>query len=480
MGEPRLRRQRRFTLGRCLAAALTVAFWAGTRAAPMAMAQYPTDAPPGVSSADGGAIRSFGSPIGGRPLSAPTRPPAAPTNAQRPRDWPGGAPSPIPGHTAGPVPQRETAANDVQSSELVDRGVDARTAAGDAATKASAAPTIVIPESKYESTDVVARVGNEVILAGEILPQVNDYLRQVAESLVAQGQPLPPPEEFEKFRELAFKQRLPKMIEAKLLYLEARRSIPAENYKKIEERLNESFQKEQLKRVMEMNKVKSRTELEYKLRALGTSIEAQRIVYYEQSLGYGYMNQHIREDKEVTHEEMVAYYREHHADYETEPRAKWEHMMVKFAKHDSKAEAYAQIAKLGNLVLQGASFAETAKKFSDDASAPDGGLHDWTTKGSLVSAQIDDAIFRLPVGQFSQILEDERGFHIVRVVELQDLTRQPFTEVQKEIKDKIKTERYDAQVKAYIDKIRAKTPVWNRFDESATAQNPASGAAARR
>ena len=50
----------------------------------------------------------------------------------------------------------------------------------------------------------------------------------------------------------------------------------------------------------------------------------------------------------------------------------------------------------------------------------EGGRYDWTTKGSLVSDVIDQAIFSLPVGKLSRILEDEKGFHIVRVIERED------------------------------------------------------------
>ena len=40
---------------------------------------------------------------------------------------------------------------------------------------------------------------------------------------------------------------------------------------------------------------------------------------------------------------------------------------------------------------------------------------------------------RLPIGQLSQILQDNRGFHIIRVIERNDLTVEPFDVVQAKI-----------------------------------------------
>ena len=65
----------------------------------------------------------------------------------------------------------------------------------------------------------------------------------------------------------------------------------------------------------------------------------------------------------------------------------------------------------------GAPFPEIARSGSDGVTASDGGARDWTTQGSLVSKKLDEALFGLPVGELSPILEDEYGLHIVRVTE---------------------------------------------------------------
>jgi len=105
-----------------------------------------------------------------------------------------------------------------------------------------------------------------------------------------------------------------------------------------------------------------------------------------------------------------------------------------------------------------------AKAGSDGATARSGGLRDWTPKGSLVSKVLDEAIFALPAGQLSPILEDEQGFHIVRVTEREDAYRTSFLEAQVQIKQKIRDLREKDQEQAFLAKLWEKTPVWTVFD----------------
>ncbi len=63
------------------------------------------------------------------------------------------------------------------------------------------------------------------------------------------------------------------------------------------------------------------------------------------------------------------------------------------------------------------------------------------------------------------VLEDDRGFHIIRVVEREEFTRKPFTETQVEIKKKIKEKRTSEGMREYLEKLKKKTPVWTIVDD---------------
>jgi parvulin-like peptidyl-prolyl isomerase len=260
-------------------------------------------------------------------------------------------------------------------------------------------------------------------------------------------------------------QALAPPIDTKLLLIEARREIPKDNMAKIEEKVKEIYDTEQIPKLIDGKKIKSRAELIQIMKQAGTSIADQQRKFLESSLAAQYANKKFGDDKEISHERMLKYYQDHIQEYEIEPRARWEHVMVRYTNYPSKADAYAKIAGWGNEILNGVPLADIARKHSDDLSSEDGGQHDWTTEGSLASETIDKAIFSLPVGQLSQILEDERGFHIVRVLERQNRSRKPFGEMQAEIKKKIKAENEGAALKQYVEQLRKEVPIWTIFDD---------------
>ena len=110
-----------------------------------------------------------------------------------------------------------------------------------------------------------------------------------------------------------------------------------------------------------------------------------------------------------------------------------------------------------------------AKAKSDGFKAKEGGQHDWTTKGALKATAIDNALFTLQVGQMSPILESDEGFHIVRVLERQEAGRKAFKDVQPDIRDKLKEERFQAGIGEYLTKLRRDARVWTVFTGNTTA-----------
>jgi hypothetical protein len=174
---------------------------------------------------------------------------------------------------------------------------------------------------------------------------------------------------------------------------------------------------------------------------------------------------------EITHEEMLRYYHAHGEEFAVPARAKWEQLSVRFDNHPSKDAAWQKIAGMGNEVLRGAPLAAVAKRHSEAPNAAEGGQHDWITRGSLASVKIDEAVFTLPPNRLSQIIEDERGFHIVRILDREDAHQIDFVEAQADIKEKLKKQKVQEQVMAYVDRLKARTRVWTVFDDQAQDQS---------
>ena len=380
--------------------------------------------------------------------SGPTRP----TAPSRPASWPGGSEDP-----ANPPPQAPPPVNVPPAAPAVARK----------------SPT----EPPYDPAMIVAHIGSEVIQANEILPGLHQRLNLIMTEKSKELAQLPPDErrkQIDELQRLLMEQFVKDMIKLKLLVSDVRHKVPAEGLSKNEEIFRKDFNSRMIKKLMEDYKATSIIDLENKLRDYGSSLEAQRAVYIEQGLAVGWLGQQTREEQEPSHEQMLAYYRDHSTEWETPARARWEQLMVRFDNFDSKRSAYRALAQWGNEIVRGAPFAAVAKAHSQGLTADEGGAHDWTSKGSLRSTVLDEVLFGLPEGQLSQILEDEDGFHIVRVVQREDLKLTPFTEVQPEIKKRLHDGNKEKQKTAYIAKLRERTPVWTIFDPppASMAQRP--------
>ncbi|NLE38854.1 MAG: hypothetical protein GX621_12590 [Pirellulaceae bacterium] len=306
-----------------------------------------------------------------------------------------------------------------------------------------------------EDARILGRVGPEVVLAGEVMALfVNHNIEKLKE-------PIP-----DEFREELLKNWLVRAIVTKLMFVEAKRSIPSENFGPVEKQIQAYFEKEEVPRLMEKAKLTSAAALEERLALLGTSLEWQKKLYTERTLGQQWMLSDGGFKKVISPEELLAYYRRKASDFDRPARARWEELVVRVSPVTSKQEAWQKLAELGNQVLGGLPFAEAARRGSEGATAAEGGVREWTTRGSLASREIDRALFGLPVGQLSPIIESNVGLHIIRVVEREEARRIPFTEVQEDIREAIQNERFEENFQNYVAKLKDKTRVWTIYDEA--------------
>ena len=74
---------------------------------------------------------------------------------------------------------------------------------------------------------------------------------------------------------------------------------------------------QQIPRLMAVHKATSVVDLENQLRELGSSLDVQRTVFIERELAFGWVGQQVKEEKKPTHEELLAYYHAHVADWQS-------------------------------------------------------------------------------------------------------------------------------------------------------------------
>src|SRR5205085_7196837 len=68
----------------------------------------------------------------------------------------------------------------------------------------------------------------------------------------------------------------------------------------------------------------------------------------ESVLSKSWVQQTVKFEHEVTHQQMLDYYREHAKDYDFLAECRWEQLTMRFDAQPSKAAAYAALAHAGN------------------------------------------------------------------------------------------------------------------------------------
>lgn len=159
---------------------------------------------------------------------------------------------------------------------------------------------------------------------------------------------------------------------------------------------------------------------------------------------------------EVTDEELQKYYDDNKAMYETPEQVRASHILV-----DSKEEAEELLAQLKN----GADFAELAKEHSKDGSAAQGGDLNFFGKGQMVPP-FEEAAFALDVGEISDVVESQFGFHIIKVTDKKPAATATFEEKKEEIRDTLFQQKLSERSASYLEELRTAAKIENSLAAS--------------
>ncbi|WP_440879181.1 peptidylprolyl isomerase [Vibrio natriegens] len=156
-----------------------------------------------------------------------------------------------------------------------------------------------------------------------------------------------------------------------------------------------------------------------------TRPEQAKVAYIELSA------EALKTQIEVSDEEVQKYYDEHLDKYSSEEQRRVAHILV---EGDDEAKAQAILDELNN----GAEFSTLAEEKSDDfGSAEIGGDLGWIER-DVMDPAFEEAAFALEnVGDVSELVKSDFGYHIIKLEELKDSVAKPFADVAAEIKQEL-------------------------------------------
>jgi len=135
-------------------------------------------------------------------------------------------------------------------------------------------------------------------------------------------------------------------------------------------------------------------------------------------------------------------------EFQLPERFKAAHILKKVGCDCEREEKRRQIEQLRTRLQAGEDFAALAKTDSDDtrSAAKGGDLGDWTHRDKLV-APFAEALAKLEIGQISELVETQYGFHLIKKLDYQPARLQSFEEVQPGIEQRLRQTYTQEQLK---------------------------------
>ncbi len=280
--------------------------------------------------------------------------------------------------------------------------------------------------SYAEVTDkVVAVVNSDVITQSELDRDLAPIYAQYG--TIYQGS------ELARMLEEARHERLVQMIEDRLILQEAkRRQIGV-----TDEELGEKVARIKSKFAQD-------SEFMDALNEGGLTLPDLKAKYREQIMVAKLINQEVRARINISPQEVSDYYRSHLSEFSQPERVRVRNILIK-ADADDEAKCKEALDKASEIIArlkEGFEFEELARDM--------GFIH----RGELLE-EIDKVIFELEVGEVSDLIKTELGYHIFKVEEKLEPNTQELAEVREEIEEVIFKEKFDQRFREWIGELKA-------------------------
>jgi len=122
-------------------------------------------------------------------------------------------------------------------------------------------------------------------------------------------------------------------------------------------------------------------------------------------------------------------------------------------ENDKKARR-ALMEKTLARVKGGEDFSKVAREVSEDPDVAQSGGEYTLGRETNMAPELKAALFALPVGQLSDIIETKYGMHIARVLERNPAGKPPLEKIEKEIKEHLENQEVLVRLPAYFDKLK--------------------------
>jgi peptidyl-prolyl cis-trans isomerase SurA len=162
----------------------------------------------------------------------------------------------------------------------------------------------------------------------------------------------------------------------------------------------------------------------------------------------------------IPKDEIQKYYDEHKPEFMRPEQVALRSIEVNTTGKDATevAELKKKAETARKRIQDGEDFGEIAKRYSDGATAKQGGYLGQYKRGEL-SKELEDTVFGMKRNDLTEVLETKQGFLIMQVMEHYDEGEQPLAKVQNEIEEKLYSQRMEPALREYLKTLREESYV---------------------
>ncbi|WP_339909365.1 peptidylprolyl isomerase [Symmachiella dynata] len=317
------------------------------------------------------------------------------------------------------------------------------------------------------ATGTLVLVNGEPIFAEDVLLEFERRVAKTKQRMTAaqieEAQP-----ELRAARAEFLRRSLPMHVQSKLLSSALLKSLTEEQKELLDQGMKQAFEDSLEKKKKELG-ITSRGELEVAMAKEGVTMQRMQQAFYENQMAQLYVSQNAGTPPKFSRRELFDYYQEHKEEYAVEGKVKWRQIKIGFKERGGEPVARQDIAKIEQLLINGADFSELAEEHSDGPTALNGGMWDWTEMGSLVDENLEAILFQIRPGTVSDVIKSDDSYHIVQVVERIDPGYVPFEDVHEKIKLELRQSQYQEAAAKLVDELKKTAVIEPKYDFGDTA-----------
>jgi len=267
-------------------------------------------------------------------------------------------------------------------------------------TNESLKPQTFTPLTETEENVMIAKVNGSVINRTEVYREMNNLLEQIRNEV--------PPDQIEHIKPKLWKQAVENLINFKLLLQEAEKQNIQLDNKAIDEQIQEI-----------VNQFSNYEKFREQLAVMEVSEEDLRKDIGENLKIEALLKRQTEKIPEISDKDIKGFYQDHPENFKIPEKIQASHILISIDPSDNpeeRAEKRQRLLNLQDEIKNGGDFAQIASEYSDCPTKSNGGDLGLFERGEMIEP-FDDAAFQLKVGEMSDIVETEFGYHLIKVTD---------------------------------------------------------------